>query len=98
MTEVLVGAGANGINSSFFQALVQPGDEVVTFEPCFPMYLDHCQIVGGVMKTVPLTVGADSEWSFDPEVLRKTLTKKTKLLILNTPHNPTGKVFSRDEL
>lgn len=50
------------------------------------------------MKTVPLTVGADSEWSFDPEVLRKTLTKKTKLLILNTPHNPTGKVFSRDEL
>jgi aspartate/methionine/tyrosine aminotransferase len=55
-------------------------------------------MAGGILKTVPLSVNAQKGWSFDPDQLRKTLTKKTKLMILNNPHNPTGKLFTRDEL
>lgn len=80
------------------QALVNPGDECVYFEPCFPMYLDHFQIAGGVAKPVPLEVTPEKIWSFDPEKLKAALSPKTKILMLNTPHNPTGKVFSKAEL
>ena len=62
------------------------------------MYLDHIQFAGGKLKTVPLTVNADKEWVFDPEILKSALSDKTTLLILNTPHNPTGKCFTLDEL
>jgi N-succinyldiaminopimelate aminotransferase len=98
MNEVLVTMGANGALGSFIQAFVNPGDEVVIFEPTFPMYLDHIQFAGGKLKTVPLTVDADGEWVFDPEILKSALSDKTTLLILNTPHNPTGKCFTLDEL
>ena len=93
MKEVLVTSGANGALSSFILALVNPGDEMIVFEPCFPMYLDHLEIAGGVIKSVPL-VETDGYWVFDPEALRSALSPKTKLLILNSPHNPTGKCFS----
>ena len=94
--EVLVTAGANGALSSFILALVNPGDEVVVFEPCFPMHLDHLQMAGGIHKSVPLEE-KNGYWIFDPEVLKSALSPKTKLLILNSPHNPTGKCFSLKE-
>ena len=57
--EILVASGANGALSSFIMALVNPGDEMVIFEPTFPMYLDHLKIAGGTLKTVPLYVDHD---------------------------------------
>ena len=55
-TEILVTGGANGAIGAFFTALVNPGDEIVCFEPGFPMYFDHAAMNGGVLKTVPLEV------------------------------------------
>jgi len=52
---------------------------------------------GSTLKTVPLKVNERGDWVFDSEQLRKTLTDKTKLLVMNTPHNPTGKCFSYEE-
>ena len=54
LKEVLVTSGANGSIGAFITALVNAGDELVTFEPAFPMYFDHCQLNGGILKTVPL--------------------------------------------
>lgn len=69
MKEVLITAGANGALSSFVLALVNPGDEVVVFEPCFPMHLDHIELAKGQYKAVPLKV-ANGYWTFDPDDLR----------------------------
>lgn len=57
--EILVSSGANGSLSSFILALVNPGDEMVLFEPTFPMYLDHLNISKGVLKSVPLEVNKE---------------------------------------
>lgn len=70
---------------------------MVLFEPNYPTYLEHLQICGGKLKQVPLEVDADNKWVFDTKKLKKVLSKKTRLLILNTPQNPTGKCFSREE-
>ena len=97
MSEILVSTGANSILGSIIQAFINPGDELVLFEPTFPMYIDHLQMAGGTLKTVPLVVDDKGHWGFDPDLLRKTLSNKTRMLILNTPHNPTGKCFSIEE-
>ena len=65
LKEVQVTNGANGSLSSYIQALINPGDECVIFEPTFPMYIDHLQMAGGVLKTVPLQVNKDKQWVFD---------------------------------
>lgn len=97
MNEVLVTHGANGGLHAFITALVNKDDEAVFFEPTFPMYLDHISIAGGVPKPVPLEY-KDGMWRFDFDLLRKTLNAKTKLIILNNPHNPSGKCFTKEEL
>jgi len=62
------------------------------------LYLDHCELSGGIIRTVPL-VCTGQDWIFDPEKLRTALSSpKVKVFLLNTPHNPTGKVFTADEL
>lgn len=63
--EVLVTSGANGALSSFINALINPGDEMVVFEPCFPMYLDHCRMAGGTVRQVPLSVNDEGLFIFD---------------------------------
>ena len=64
----------------------------------FPLYLDHTEFAGGKVLSVPLTFG-DNNWSFDPEELRAALSKPTsKVFVFNTPHNPTGKVFTVEEM
>ena len=95
--EILVSTGANTVIGSIISALVNQGDELVLFEPTFPMYIDHLQMSGGNLKTVPLEVDDNGNWNFKPEMLRNALSNKTKLLILNTPHNPTGKCFTLEE-
>ena len=96
MKEVMITSGANGALSCFINALINKGDEVVLFEPAFPMLFDHIEMSGGTIKTVPLEEN-NEEWSFDPNVLRSVLSDNTKLLVMNSPHNPTGKLFTLEE-
>jgi N-succinyldiaminopimelate aminotransferase len=103
-TEVLVTAGATEALAAAFLALLEPGDEVVLFEPMYDCYTAGIAMAGGVPRPVPLRPPALSSptqpgaWTFDPDDLRAAITPRTRLLLLNTPHNPTGKVFTRDEL
>ncbi|MGY1727696.1 pyridoxal phosphate-dependent aminotransferase [Geodermatophilus sp. SYSU D01062] len=101
-TEVLVTAGATEALTAAMLALVEPGDEVVLFEPVYDSYAAAVAMAGGVLRPVPLSPPpADTEggvWAFDPADLRAAVTPRARLLLLNTPHNPTGKVFSRAEL
>lgn len=76
-------------------AIVNPGDEVITFEPFYENYGPDIHLSGGVQKTVPLRA---PDWSFDREELRRAFSERTKAIIINSPNNPTGKVFTREEL
>jgi N-succinyldiaminopimelate aminotransferase len=103
--EVLVTAGATEAITAAMLALLEPGDEVVLFEPMYDCYSAAVAMAGGVLRAVPLrpppaaaggVTGAP--WTFDEAELRAAVTPRTRLLVLNTPHNPTGKVFTRAEL
>jgi N-succinyldiaminopimelate aminotransferase len=98
--EVLVTAGATEALSAALLALLDTGDEVVLFEPMYDCYAAGIAMAGGVARPVPLRPPADGagRWTFDPAELRAAITPRTKLLLVNTPHNPTGTVFDRDEL
>lgn len=73
LTQVLGTLGANGSLHSFIIGLLNPGRELVTFEPMFPMYLDHIDLAGGKLRSVPLVV-KDGNWTFDPDQLYKALS------------------------
>ncbi len=94
-TEVTVTSGATEALLSTMLAMVDPGDEVIFFEPFYDSYVPQVTMAGGVPVVVRLN---PPDWSFDPDDLRNAFSSKTKLLLVNTPHNPTGKVFSRAEL
>ncbi|MGY1637140.1 pyridoxal phosphate-dependent aminotransferase [Geodermatophilus sp. SYSU D00742] len=98
--EVLVTAGATEALSAALLALLEPGDEVVLFEPMYDCYPAGIAMAGGVARPVPLRPPASGSgaWTFDVAELRAAVTPRTRLLLLNTPHNPTGKVFTRAEL
>ncbi len=101
INEVMVCNGATGVIFNATQSFLNPGDEVVAFEPTFDIYLAQSQMCGASLKSVPLYLqgeGAKREWVFDEEVFAQQFNDKTRMLILNTPHNPTGKVFTRKEL
>ncbi len=93
--EVTVTAGATEALFDAIQAIVDPGDEVVVFEPFYDSYLPGIAMAGGVPKVVTLR---PPDWSFDPQELARAFGRRTKLVIVNTPHNPTGKVFTAGEL
>ncbi|MFI9611335.1 pyridoxal phosphate-dependent aminotransferase [Streptomyces sp. NPDC052023] len=96
-TEVLVTAGATEAIAAALLALVEPGDEVVAFEPYYDSYAACIAMAGGTR--VPVTLRPD-EGSFrlDLDELRAAVTDRTRLLLINTPHNPTGTVLTRAEL
>ena len=103
--EVLVTAGATEALTAALLALLDGGDEVLLFEPMYDSYAAAVAMAGGVLRPVPLRpppapAGAvtDAPWTFDPDEVRALVTPRTKLLLLNTPHNPTGKVFTDEEL
>lgn len=99
MTEVLVSHGANTLLNVFCAALVNKDDEVVAFEPHFPTYLDHIEMAGGKPAFVPLRYNKEkATWVYDIAEVEAALSRpNVKMFILNTPHNPTGKVFTVEE-
>jgi N-succinyldiaminopimelate aminotransferase len=94
-TEVLVTAGATEAITAALLGLCETGDEVIVFEPFYDSYGAAIAMAGGQRRVVPLL---PPDWSFDPDRLETAVTPRTRLILLNTPHNPTGKVFSREEL
>ncbi|HXU97722.1 MAG TPA: pyridoxal phosphate-dependent aminotransferase [Jiangellaceae bacterium] len=94
-TEVLVTAGATEAIAATILALTGPGDEVVTFEPYYDSYAASIALSGATRRTVVLR---RPDFSFDPAQLAAVFTDRTRLILLNSPHNPTGKVFTAAEL
>jgi aspartate/methionine/tyrosine aminotransferase len=94
-TEVTVTSGATEAIYDAIQALAGPGDEIVVFEPFYDSYLPSAVMAGARLRTITLT---PPDWTFDREEAAAVFGPRTRVLLLNTPHNPTGKVFSRDEL
>ncbi len=97
-TEVLVTAGATEALAGALLGMLDAGDEVVLFEPMYDSYQACIAMAGGVVKPVVLQPGDDGRYGFDRERFTAACTPATKLILLNTPHNPTGKVFTLDEL
>jgi N-succinyldiaminopimelate aminotransferase len=94
-TEVLVTAGATEAIAATMLSLCGPGDEVVTFEPYYDSYAACIAMAGARRRVVTLR---PPDWSFDHSELRDAITPQTKLILVNSPHNPTGKVFTQSEL
>lgn len=105
-TEIVVTSGANEGMLSAFTAFLNPGDEVIVFEPFFDLYVPHAEILHANVKFVAIhppkngdtEVTSASEWKFDRKELEDAFTEKTKIIVLNTPQNPIGKVFDNEEL
>ncbi len=93
--EITVCCGATEGMIASLLAVLDPGDEVVLFEPFYENYGPDTQLCGAESRYVSLE---PPDWRFDPEELRRAFTPRTKAIILNTPNNPTGKVFTREEL
>ncbi|TNE38895.1 MAG: aminotransferase [Alphaproteobacteria bacterium] len=94
-TDTLVTSGATEALAASLLGLINPGDEVVLFEPLYDCYLPMVKLAGGIPKFVRLD---PPNWEIDPAKLRAAFSDKTKLVLMNSPMNPTGKVFSVDEL
>ena len=94
-TEVLVTAGATEGVFAAILGLTDPGDEVIVFEPVYDTYVPNLVMAGVTPRYVPLR---GEKWSFDPDDLARAFNRRTRAIIVNTPHNPTGKVYSREEL
>ena len=93
--EVTVTCGATEAMAAVFLALIDPGDEVIVMEPFYENYGPDAILAGAIPTFVPLE---RPHWTLDPDRLAKAFTKRTKAIILNTPHNPTGRVFTRAEM
>jgi len=93
--EVTVTTGATEAMQVAMLALLDPGDEVILFEPFYDAYPAQVIFAGGVPRPVRLS---PPDWSFDLAALRQTIGPRTRAIVINTPHNPTGKMFSRAEL
>jgi len=95
--EVLVTAGATEAIAATLLSLCDSGDEVITFEPYYDSYAASIALSGAERRVVTLRP-EDGGYVFDPEEFKAAITPRTRLVLLNTPHNPTGKVFTREEL
>jgi len=96
--EVLVTAGATEALAGALLSMLDQGDEVVVFEPMYDSYQACIALAGARSVPVLLAPGDDRRYHFDPDELGRAITDRTRILLLNSPHNPTGKVFVTDEL
>jgi aspartate/methionine/tyrosine aminotransferase len=94
--EVVVTPGGKPIMFFTIIALIEEGDEVIYPNPGFPIYESMINFMGG--KAVPIQLREDKSFAFDPEELRKLITDKTKLLIINSPQNPTGGILTKENV
>jgi len=94
-TDVLVTSGATEAVFAAILGLTDPGDEVIVFEPVYDTYVPNLVMAGVTPRYVPLR---GENWTFDPDELAKAFRGLTRAIIVNTPHNPTGKVYSPQEL
>ncbi|CAG8449271.1 2694_t:CDS:2 [Diversispora eburnea] len=104
-SEIITTAGANEGLYSIFAGFINEGNEVILIEPFFDQYISNITMNGGVPVYVPLKPYGDAskimssrDWKLDINELRSKVTPKTKLIVFNTPHNPVGKVFSKEEM
>lgn len=94
-TEITISVGATEALFATITAVVNPGDEVVVFEPAFDSYVAAIELNGGICRFVPLDYPS---YSYDWEKVRELVNKKTKLIIINSPHNPTGAVITEKDI
>ena len=97
-TEILVTMGATEAIAAALLGTLNTGDEVIVFEPLFDTYAGCISLAGAVLVPVTLRPDADGRWVFDPDDLTRAVTRRTRMILLNTPHNPAGTVFNADEL
>lgn len=98
--EVTVTSGCTEALAATFLGLINPGDGVILFEPYYDSYRAGVAMAGGVPRFVTLRPPetGEGEFAFDPDELRRAFAAGAKAILVNTPHNPTGKVFTREEL
>jgi aminotransferase len=94
-TQITVTCGATEGMIASMLGLLDPGDEVIVFEPFYENYGPDAILSGAIPRYVTLH---EPDWSIDPDELRAAVTPRTRAIVVNSPHNPTGKVFRRDEL
>lgn len=94
-SEITVTAGATQAISAIMLAIVHPGDEVIVLDPCYDCYVPNIELAGGRVVRVPLTPG-----SFRPDFdrIRAAINTRTRAVLINSPHNPSGMVWSREEM
>mmetsp|Transcript_32027 Transcript_32027/g.48703 ORF Transcript_32027/g.48703 Transcript_32027/m.48703 type:complete len:514 (+) Transcript_32027:176-1717(+) len=107
INEVAVTVGASQALFLSLKTLIKPGDEVIIFEPFFDLYVNQIKLAGGTPVFVPLrfvpyeetdSTVTGGDWVLDSDALKQKISPNTKALILNSPHNPTGKIFSASEM
>jgi aminotransferase len=92
---ITVSCGATGAFYCACLALLEPGDEVILFEPCYGYHVTTLLAAGAVPRYVPLS---SPGWGFDPAEFARAVTSRTRGVMINSPANPSGKVFSREEI
>lgn len=97
-TQVLVTMGASEAIASALLGILNPGDEVIVFEPLFDTYAGCVALAGAALSPVTLRPSAEGRFTFDPDELRRAVTARTRMILVNSPHNPTGSVFTEQEL
>ncbi|MCE2735657.1 MAG: pyridoxal phosphate-dependent aminotransferase [Ilumatobacteraceae bacterium] len=97
-SEVLVTMGATEALAGALLGILNTNDEVVVFEPLFDTYAGCVALAGAHLSPVTLQPQSDGRYGFDADQLRNVITPNTRMILLNSPHNPTGMVFTRDEL
>lgn len=96
--EILVTMGATEALAGALLGTLNEGDEVIVFEPLFDTYAGCVALAGARLAPVTMRPDTTGRWGFDPDELQRVVSPRTRMILLNTPHNPTGMVFTRDEL
>ncbi len=94
-TEITITPGGTYAIYTVFTTILEPGDEVIVIEPCYDSYIPNIEVNGGIPILIPLKLPG---YRIDWEAIRNAITNKTKALIINSPHNPTGTVISESDI
>lgn len=93
--EVTITPGGTAAIFCAIATVIRPGDEVVVFEPCYDSYAPSIEVIGGVVKPLPLSLPS---YTPDWDMVRSSITPRTRMIIINTPHNPCGSTFALDDI